>query len=214
MSKRFIEVDRKTPVLFPPSVQELLPENHLARFVVEILEQLDLRRFTEAYAGVGKAAHHPEVLLGILIYGYATGVYTSRTIERACQDSLAFRFIAANTRPDHDTIATFRIRFDGEIKDVFTQVLTVAARMKLVKLGTISLGGSKVKAQELAALPACLGKAHTLLGDSGYFSADNVKACAEAHVIPLPPVGKGTTIVWKRSKTCRNPCQPMRMSTH
>ncbi|MBF0147083.1 MAG: transposase, partial [Magnetococcales bacterium] len=74
-------------MLFPPSVQELLPENHLARFVVEILEQLDLRRFTESYSGRGKAAYHPEVLLGILIYGYATGVYTSRTIERACQDS-------------------------------------------------------------------------------------------------------------------------------
>ncbi|MBF0418443.1 MAG: transposase [Magnetococcales bacterium] len=113
---------------------------------MEILEQLDLRRFTWAYAGHGKAAHHPEVLLGILIYGYATGVYTSRTIERACHDSLAFRFIAANTHPDHDTIANFRKRFDGEIKDVFTQVLTVAARMKLVKLGTINLDGSKVKA--------------------------------------------------------------------
>lgn len=143
---KFIEFDRKTPVLFPASVQEMLPENHLARFVVEILEQLDLRRFTMAYAGFGKPAHHPEVLLGILIYGYATGVYTSRTIERACRESLPFLFIAANTHPDHDTIANFRRRFDSEIKEVFTQVLTVAASMKLVKLGTISLDGSKVKA--------------------------------------------------------------------
>lgn len=162
MRKRFIEVDRKTPMLFPPSVQELLPENHLARFVVEILEQLDLRRFTEAYAGVGKAAHHPEVLLGILIYGYATGVYTSRAIERACLDSLAFRYIAANTHPDHDTIANFRARFDGEVKEVFTQVLTVAASMKLVKLGTISLDGSKVKANASKHSALSFGRAEEL----------------------------------------------------
>lgn len=146
MGARFVEVDRQTPMLFPPSVQELLPENHLARFMVEVLEQLDLRRFTEAYEGRGKAAHHPEVILGVLLYGYATGVYTSRTIERACRESVPFRFIAANTTPDHDTIANFRKRFEGEIKDVFTQVLTVAAQMKLVKLGTISLDGTKVKA--------------------------------------------------------------------
>lgn len=133
-------------MMFPPSVQELLPKNHLARFVVEILEQLDLGRFTDAYAGQGKAAYHPEILLGILIYGYATGVYTSRAIERACFDSMAFRFIAASTHPDHDTIAHFRSRFDSEIKDIFSQVLTIAARMKLVKLGTISLDGSKIKA--------------------------------------------------------------------
>lgn len=146
MMRRFKVVDRRTPMLFPPSVQELLPEGHLARFMVEVLEQLDLRRFTDSYAGRGKSAYHPEVLLGILVYGYATGVYTSRTIERACRESLPFMFIAANTHPDHDTIASFRKRFEGEIKDVFTQVLTVASRMKLVRLGTISLDGSKVKA--------------------------------------------------------------------
>ena len=145
MSK-FIPVDRESPMMFPPSVQELLPENHLARFVVEILEQLDLQRFTNAYSGQGKPAYHPEVLLGIIIYGYATGVFTSRAIERACRDSMAFRFIAADTQPDHDTIAEFRKRFDGEIKDIFRQVLQIAARMNLAKLGTISLDGSKVKA--------------------------------------------------------------------
>lgn len=146
MRFKFKPVDRKTPMMFPPSVQELLPENHLARFVLEILEQLDLRRFTNAYAGNGKPAYHPEVMLGILIYGYATGVFTSRGIEKACYDSMAFRFIASGGHPDHDTIANFRTRFDSEIKDIFTQVLTIASRMKLVKLGTISVDGSKIKA--------------------------------------------------------------------
>jgi transposase len=146
MKVNFIPVDRNTPMMFPPSVQELLPEGHLARFVVEILEQMNLCLFVNAYSGRGKAPYHPEVLLGILIYGYATGVYTSRAIERACLDSMAFRFVAADTHPDHDTIATFRTRFDSEIKDIFTQVLIVAASMKLVKLGTISLDGSKVNA--------------------------------------------------------------------
>ena len=146
MRLKFLPVDRQTPMMFPPSVQELLPENHLARFVVEILEQLDLCRFTDVYAGNGKLAYHPEVMLGILIYGYATGVFTSRGIEKACYDSMAFRFIASEGHPDHDTIANFRARFDSEIKDIFTQVLTIASRMKLVKLGTISVDGSKIKA--------------------------------------------------------------------
>ncbi|MBF0141821.1 MAG: IS1182 family transposase [Magnetococcales bacterium] len=146
MRKRFKVVDRKTPMLFPPTVQELLSESHLARFVVEILEQLDLRKFTDAYAGRGKDAYHPEVLIGIFVYGYATGVYSSRAIERGCRESLPFMFIAANTHPDHATISDFRKRFEGQIKDVFTQVLIVAARMGIAKLGTVSLDGSKINA--------------------------------------------------------------------
>ena len=99
---RFIAVDRDTAYLLPPSVDEWLPQDHLARFVVEVIEQLDLGELTRQYAGRGSAAYHPAVLLGLLVYGYASGVHSSRKIERACHDSVAFRFIAANTQTPHD----------------------------------------------------------------------------------------------------------------
>ena len=145
---RFISVDRSTEYLLPPSVQDWLPENHLARFVVDVVERLDLSALIKAYAGRGKDAHHPAALLGLLIYGYATGVYHSRKIERASYENLAFRYIAANTHPDHDTIAYFRARFSAEISELFVQVLLVAREMKLTKLGaiTVAVDGSKLKA--------------------------------------------------------------------
>lgn len=143
---RFVQADRDTPYLFPPSVDEWLPEGHLARFVVDILNRIDLSPLVKAYAGRGSAAHHPSVLMGLLIYGYATGVYSSRAIERATYDSVAFRFLAANTHPDHDTLSHFRKRFLKEFKAVFLQVLEIAADMKILKLGTISLDGTKIKA--------------------------------------------------------------------
>lgn len=143
---RFVPVDRQTGYLLPPSVEDWLPEEHLARFVVEVIEQLDLSELSRAYAGRGMAAHHPEVLVGLLVYGYATGVFSSRKIERATYDSVAFRYIAANTHPDHDTLANFRKRFASQIEKLFVQVLLVAKEMKLVKLGQIALDGTKVKA--------------------------------------------------------------------
>ena len=123
---RFVPADRDTAYLLPPSVDEWLPNDHLARFVVEVIEQLDLSELTRQYAGRGSAAHHPAVLLGLLIYGYANGVHSSRKIERATYDSVAFRYVAANTHPDHDTLATFRRRFLKEIESLFVQVLVLA----------------------------------------------------------------------------------------
>lgn len=142
----FIDVDRNTAYLLPPSVDEWLPGDHLARFVVEAIEQLDLSALTRKYAGRGSRAYHPAVLLAILIYGYATGVFSSRKLERATYDSLAFRFIAANTHPDHDTLANFRSRFLDEIAALFVQVLQLAQQMQLLQLGTVCLDGTKVKA--------------------------------------------------------------------
>ena len=143
---RFICLDRDTAYLLPPSVDEWLPEDHLARFVVEVIDQLDLQQLTRQYAGRGSAAHHPAVLLGLLVYGYASGVHSSRKIERATYDSEAYRYVAANTHPDHDTLATFRRRFLKEIEALFVQVLMLAREMKLLKLGTIALDGTKVLA--------------------------------------------------------------------
>lgn len=142
----FRQVDRSTGFLLPPSVDEWLPERHLARFVVEVIEQLDLAAMVKAYRGSGSASYHPSVLLGLLVYGCATGVFSSRRLERATYDSVAFRFIAANDHPDHDTIATFRRRFLKEIEALFVQVLLLAREMGVLKMGTVALDGTKVHA--------------------------------------------------------------------
>ncbi len=142
----FRPVDRDTGFLMPPSVDEWLPQRHLARFVVEVIEGLDLRAMTSDYRGSGEASYHPSVILGLLIYGYATGVFSSRKLERATYDSVAFRFIAANQHPDHDTIATFRRRFLKQIEALFVQVLVMAREMGLLKLGTVALDGTKIHA--------------------------------------------------------------------
>ena len=125
----FRTIDRETGFLLPPSVDEWLPEKHLARFVVDVIEGLDLRAMSGSYRGSGSASYHPRMLLGILVYGYATGVFSSRKLERATYDSVAFRFIAANDHPDHDTIAAFRRRFLKEIEGLFVQVLLLAREM-------------------------------------------------------------------------------------
>ena len=155
---RFVCVDRDTAYLLPPSVDEWLPQDHLARFVVEVIDRLDLDDLVKQYAGRGSAAHHPAVLLGLLIDGYANGVHSSRKIERATYDSVAFRFVAANTHPDHDTLATFRRRFLKEVEALFVQVLVLAREMKLLKLGRIALDGTKIKAN--ASKHAALSWAH------------------------------------------------------
>ncbi len=142
----FRPVDRDTGFLMPPSVDEWLPERHLARFVVEVIAGLDLRAMTGDYRGCGEASYHPSVVLGLLIYGYATGVFASRKLERATYDSVAFRFVAANQHPDHDTIATFRRRFLKQIEALFVQVLLMAREMGMLKLGTVALDGTKIHA--------------------------------------------------------------------
>src|SRR3954447_1737535 len=142
----FRPIDRQTGFLLPPSVDEWLPEKHLARFVVEVIDGLDLRVMRGSYRGSGSASYHPSLLLGILVYGYATGVFSSRTLERASYDSVAFRFIAANQHPDHDTIAAFRRRFLQEIEGLFVQVLAVAREMGVLRMGTVALDGTKIHA--------------------------------------------------------------------
>ena len=174
----FRQVDRETGYLLPPSVDDWLPERHLARFVVEVIEQLDLSPFVKAYRGSGSAAHHPSVLLGLLIYGYATGVFSSRKLERASYDSVAFRFIAANDHPDHDTIAVFRRRFLDRIEALFVEVLLLARQAGMVKLGTVALDGTKVHAD--ANRPGALSWKH----------ACEIEARLKAEVAELMALGE------------------------
>src|SRR5271163_4256699 len=140
----FRTIDRQTGYLLPPSVDEWVPEKHLARFVVEVIDGLDLRAMSGEYRGSGSASYHPRVLVGLLVYGYATGVFSSRKLERATYDSVAFRFIAANDHPDHDTLATFRRRFLKEIEELFVDVLRLAREMGVLKMGTIGLDDTKI----------------------------------------------------------------------
>lgn len=148
----FIVADHKTDYLLPSSLDDWLNQDHLSRFIVEGVDQLDLSALTRQYAGRGSKAHHPATLLALLVYGYATGVFSSRKLERATYDSVAFRFIAAGSHPDHDTLATFRRRFLGELQALFVQVLELAKEMKLLKLlkllklGTLCLDGTKIHA--------------------------------------------------------------------
>ena len=147
MSTRFKELDRRNRYIFPESVEDWLPEDHLARFIVEIVDQLDIAHIENEYCGKGGiAAYHPKILLSLIFYGYATGVFSSRKIEKATYDSVPFRYIAVNSHPDHDTISNFRKRFLDRIGHLFIQVLEIASDMDCLKLGTISLDGTKIHA--------------------------------------------------------------------
>jgi transposase len=142
----FRPTDRLTGFLMLPSVDEWLPQRHLARFVVEVVDGLDLSAMSKSYRGSGWASYHPKALLSLLMYGCATGVFSSRKLERATYDSVAFRFIAANDHPDHDTIANFRRRFLKDIEALFVQVLLLAREMRMLKMGTVALDGTKIHA--------------------------------------------------------------------
>jgi len=144
--RKFKKADYEETLNLKISIRDVLPPEHLARFVVDIISQLDLSRIYQQYSEEGAPAYAPELLLGLLFYGYATGVFSSRQIERATYESIPFRFIAGDMHPDHDTIATFRKRFLGEIGELFVQILLLAQAMGLLQLGNISLDGSKIHA--------------------------------------------------------------------
>ena len=141
-------MDRTTPYLLPPSVEDWLPKRRLARFVVDIVDQLDLSELIRRWRGGGSAANRPSVTPGLLIYCCATEVYSSRRIETATHESIAFRDFAANEQPDHDSLCAFRKRFLKEVDALFVLVLRIAREMKLLKPGTIALDGTKIHAND------------------------------------------------------------------
>lgn len=187
----FRPIDRATPFLLPPSVDDWLPKDHLACFVVDIVDQLDLSALARQYRGTGSAAYHPAVMLGLLVYGYATGVYSSRRIEAATRDSIAFRYIAANEQPDHDSLCTFRRRFLKEIEVLFVQVLCIARQMKLLKLGTIALDGTKVHANASRHSALSYGHAQKI---EAQLEAEVKEMLARAEAADQAPLPKGLSI--------------------
>jgi transposase len=146
MPRHFKKPDYEATLNTSIRLSEALPANHLARFVVDVVGQLDLSRVYEGYGGVGGEAIAPEILLGVLFYGYAYGVFSSRKIERGTYESIAFRFIASGLHPDHDTIANFRKTFLGEIQALFVQILLLAGQSGVFKVGNISVEGTKIHA--------------------------------------------------------------------
>ncbi len=146
MTRKFKTVDYEAALDQTVSLREALPANHLARFVVELVGQLDLTSIYERYGARGGEAYAPAVLLALLFYGYATGVFSSRKIEKATYETLPFRFVAGGLHPDHDTLAHFRKTFLNEIKALFVQMLLLAQTAGYFKLGNISMDGSKVHA--------------------------------------------------------------------
>jgi transposase len=146
MSRTFKTVDYAQALDLTVRLGDCLPPDHLARFVVDSVALLDLSALYAHYGSRGGEPYAPEVLLGLLFYGYASGVFSSRKIERATYEAVPFRFIAGNQHPDHDTLATFRRTFLPELKDIFVQVLLLAQEAGVLKLGTISLDGTKIHA--------------------------------------------------------------------
>jgi transposase len=146
MTRKFKIANYEETLDLKVSLREALPPTHLARFVVDILAQLDLSNLYRRFSALGGPAMAPEILLALLFYGYATGVFSSRKIERATYENLAFRFIAGDLHPDHDTIANFRKTFLAEIQELFVQILLLAQLAGVLKLGNLSGDGSKIHA--------------------------------------------------------------------
>jgi len=148
MPQNFLTCDRDQPLLLPPDLREWLPEDHLAWFVIEAIEELDLDPVYAAYRqdGHGRAAHEPKMMLTLFAYAYAVGERSSRGIERRCREDVAFRVICANQVPDHATIARFRVRHEGALADLFGQVLGLCAKAGIVEVEVMAVDGTKLEA--------------------------------------------------------------------
>lgn len=148
MPQNFIDCDRDQALLMPPSLREWLPEGHLAWFLLNTVDELDLAPFYAAYRadGHGRAAHDPAMMLGVLLYAYCKGLRSSRGIERACVEDVAFRVLAANQAPDHTTIARFRQRHEAALSQLFSDVLSLCADAGLVESRVVAIDGTKISA--------------------------------------------------------------------
>jgi transposase len=144
--RKFINIDRETPMLLPHDLREWVPEDDMVHFIIESVEGMKLQRFKINERGTGSRQYPPEIMLELLIYCYANGIFSSRRIERATYRDIAVRYLTADTHPDHDTIATFRRENFEAVAECFVGVLELARALKLLKVGTVSVDGTKVKA--------------------------------------------------------------------
>ena len=143
---KFVDCERDQAFLLPPDLRDWIPEDDLAHFVIEAVERVEMSAFKVNHRGTGSAQYHPRMMLALLIYCYANGIFSSRRIERATHRDIGVRFVAANVHPDHDTIATFRRENFAAVAESFLQVLLLAKELKLVKVGVVSVDGTKIDA--------------------------------------------------------------------
>lgn len=144
MAERFVNVDRQTPMLLPPDLREWVANNELAHLVLEAVELCDLRAARLNVRGSGSEQYPPTMMLALLIYAYATGLFSSRRIERATYDSMAVRYLCANHHPDHDTIAKFRRENEALFRSCFGQVLLLAREAGVLRVGAVSVDGTRL----------------------------------------------------------------------
>ena len=137
MSRKFKRADYEKTLDIEVRLREVLPPEHLARFIVDVIAMLNLGAIYQQYSALGAPPYAPEIVLGLLLYGYITGVFSTRKIEQATYESIPFRYIAGGMHPDHDTIAAFRKQYQGELKDLFVQVLMIAETMGHLTLGNV-----------------------------------------------------------------------------
>ncbi|MEI6033227.1 MAG: transposase [Verrucomicrobiae bacterium] len=169
MAARFVTVDRETQLLLPPDMRQWVPENHLSQFILDAVDEMDTGAAKVNHRGSGSEQYPPAMLLSLLIYSYTSGVFSSRSIERATYDSVATRVLCADTHPDHDTICAFR-RENRELLDkAFSTVLEMAARVGVMKVGnvTVAIDGTKILANASKHAAASYEKAGEAMREQG-----------------------------------------------
>ncbi|UUY03912.1 transposase [Svornostia abyssi] len=190
MGQRFIWSDREQPLLLPPDLREWLPDDHLAWFVIDAVEQFDLAAFYSAYRadGHGRPAHDPAVMVALFVYAYSVGVRSSRRVERACAEDVAFRVICANRAPDHSTIARFRARHEAALEGLFGQVLGLCAESGLVSVGVVAVDGTKLKADAAKGQTRSYEQiAREIFAEAARIDAEEDERFGDARGDELPP---------------------------
>jgi transposase len=187
MAARYLLIDHDTPMLLPPSLRDWLPGDHLVHVIMDAVEELDLSRARVNQRGSGDAQYPPGMLLGLLIYSYATGTFSSRRIERNSYDHVPVRYLCGDTHPDHDTICAFR-RNNGELfAHSFGQVIEMAARSGVLKVGgiTVAIDGTKVLANASKHAAVSYGHAGEKLRELDLEIAELMKKAEQADATPL-----------------------------
>ena len=187
MAARFVNIDRETPLLLPPDMREWVGEGHLVHFILDAVGELDLRAAKVNARGCGSKQYPPRMLLGLLIYSYVTGVFSSRQIERMTYDSVPVRVLCGDTHPDHDTLCTFR-RANGELLTrSFAQVLEMAARCQVLKVGnvTVAIDGTKVLANASKHSAVSYAKAGEQMKELDLEIAELIQKAEDADSTPL-----------------------------
>lgn len=184
---RYVNIDRDTPLLLPPDLRDWVPADHLVHFVIDAMEAIDTRAAPVNERGTGSEQYPPAILLGLLVYSYATGVFSSRQIERASYENVAVRLLCADTHPDHDTLCTFRRKNGALLTQAFAQILELAARCGVLKVGqiTVAIDGTKILANASKHAAVSHGHAEKTLRTLDLEIAELLAKAEQADATPL-----------------------------